>query len=263
MLRLAHSSDGRMRARPSLSRAGAAARLSRLGVAFAMGSQLLLLGGVLAPRPAAAITEAEAAKKLSVIPVFVLTDEKGTPLPIPRDKDLVLPLYLDRAKGEAELAAFKKANSAVKAKLLAIPLNVANEKILELNKALKDKKLFGAVIPRPQDRAQAVQLLKQQGLSDKAINEGLSVPVFFTKPFLTISTPEGPRGVFFFSWDALQTALAKVPDKEKLKPQAADLSAVLREIIKQKDDLYVFFPTPDYFKLVQEQQAGAAGAPPK
>lgn len=227
-----------------------------------MGSQLLLLGGVLAPRPAAAITEAVAAKKLSVIPVFVLTDEKGTPLPIPRDKDLILPLYLDRAKGESELAAFKKVNPAVKAKLLAIPLNVANEKILELNKALKDKKLFGAVIPRPQDRAQAVALLKQQGLTDKAINEGLSVPVFFTKPFLTISTPEGPRGVFFFSWDAMESALAKVPDKAKLKPQAADLSAVLREIIKQKDDLYVFFPTPDYFKLVQEQ-AGSAGAAPK
>lgn len=238
-----------------------AARLGRLGVAVAMGSQLLLLGGVLAPRPAEAITEAVAAKKLAVIPVFVLTDEKGTPLPIPRDKDLVLPLYLDRAKGEAELAAFKKANPAVKAKLLAIPLNVANDRILELNKALKDKKLFGAVIPRPQDRAQAVALLKQQGLTDKAINDGLSVPVFFTKPFLTINTPQGPRGVFFLQYDALESALAKVPDRSKLKPQAADLSAVLREIIKQKDDLYVFFPTPDYFRLVQEQ-GGSAGAPP-
>lgn len=250
-----------MRARFPLFSTGAAARLGRLGVAFAMGSQLLLLGGVLAPRPAQAITEAVAAKKLSVIPVFVLTDDKGTPLPIPRGKDLILPLYLDRAKADSELASFRKANPSVKAQVLPIPLNVANERILELNKGLKDKKLFGAVIPRPQDRAQAVSLLKAQGLTDKQINDGLSVPVFFTKPFLTINTPQGPRGVFFFSYDALQNALSKVPDKSKLVPQAADLSAVLREIMKQKDDLYVFFPTPDYFKLVQEQGGSGAAAP--
>lgn len=119
-------------------------------------------------------------------------------MPIPRDKDLILPLYLDRAKAEAELAAFRKTNPSVKVKLLPIPLNVANEKILELNKQLKTKKLFGAVIPRPQDRAQAVKLLKAQGLNDKAINDGLSVPVFFTKPFLTINTPRG-HVVFSFS----------------------------------------------------------------
>ncbi|MGB7563634.1 MAG: hypothetical protein WBM08_02665 [Prochlorococcaceae cyanobacterium] len=252
-----------MRARSPFSTPGLRARLGRLGAALALGSQISLLaaGALVAPPQAQAITEAVASKKLSVIPVFVLTDEKGTPLPIPRDKDLILPLYLDRAKAEAELAAFRKTNPSVKVKLLPIPLNVANEKILELNKQLKTKKLFGAVIPRPQDRAQAVKLLKEQGLNDKAINDGLSVPVFFTKPFLTINTPQGPRGVFFFSYDALESALAKVPDRQKLKPQAADLSAVLREIIKQKDDLYVFFPTPDYFKLVQEQ--GGSGAAPK
>ncbi len=252
-----------MRARSPFSTPGLRARLGRLGAAVALGSQISLLaaGTLLAPPQAQAITEAVAAKKLAVIPVFVLTDEKGTPLPIPRDKDLILPLYLDRAKAEAELAAFRKTNPSVKVKLLPIPLNVANEKILELNKQLKTKKLFGAVIPRPQDRAQAVKLLKAQGLNDKAINDGLSVPVFFTKPFLTINTPQGPRGVFFFSYDALESALAKVPDRQKLNPQAADLSAVLREIIKQKDDLYVFFPTPDYFKLVQEQGGGSGAAP--
>ncbi|MCP9849313.1 Tic22 family protein [Cyanobium sp. Morenito 9A2] len=251
-----------MRARLSSSSFGLVSLWGRLGVAFAVASQLsLATGGLLmVPHPAQAITEAVAAKKLAVIPVFVLTDEKGTPLPIPRDKDLILPLYLDRTKAESELAAFKKANPAVKAKLLPIPLNVANDKILELNKQLKDKKLLGAVIPRPQDRAEAVKLLKQQGLTDKAIAEGLSVPVFFTRPFLTLNTPQGPRGVFFFSFDALENALAKIPDRQKLMPQAADLSAVLREIIKQKDDLYVFFPTPEYFKLVQ-QQGGAAKTP--
>lgn len=138
-----------MRARSPFSTPGLRARLGRLGAALALGSQISLLaaGALVAPPQAQAITEAVASKKLSVIPVFVLTDEKGTPLPIPRDKDLILPLYLDRAKAEAELAAFRKTNPSVKVKLLPIPLNVANEKILELNKQLKTKKLFGAVIP--------------------------------------------------------------------------------------------------------------------
>jgi hypothetical protein len=34
----------------------------------------------------------------------------------------------------------------------------------------------------------------------------------------------------------------------------------MREIIKAKDDNYVIFPTPDYFRLVQEAQS-KGGAP--
>ena len=103
-------------------------------------------------------------------------------------------------------------------------------------------------------------------LSDQQIQEGLNTPVFFTKPFLTINTPEGARGVFFFRYDDLQKALSQVSDGQKLEPQAADLTAALREIIKAKDDVFMFFPTPEFFALVQEQQkqqqkGGAAAKP--
>jgi hypothetical protein len=48
-----------------------------------------------------------------------------------------------------------------------------------------------------------------------------------------------------------------VPEAErpKLKPQVADLSVVLQEIIKSPKDNFVIFPTPDYFRLVKESQA--------
>ena len=230
-----------------------------------MGCRLVagLLGAaVLGAAPALAIPEAAAIKKLEVIPVFVITDEKGVPLPIPKDNTLILPLYLERSKAQSELAAIQKNNPKLKAGVVGIPLNVMNEKVLELNKQLKDKtkKLVAPVVVNPSDRQEAIKLLKTQGLTEKQINEGLSVPVFFTKPFLTVQTPEGPRGVFFFSYAELQKGLAKVPNREQLKPQVADLSAVLREIIKAKDDSYVIFPTPDYFRLVQENQA--KGTPP-
>ncbi|MFZ9229847.1 MAG: hypothetical protein ACO23C_04900 [Prochlorococcaceae cyanobacterium] len=209
---------------------------------------------LLAPA-ALAIPEAEAIKKLSVIPVFVLTNDQGVPLPIPRDKTLILPMYLERSMADRELANFRKANPQLKAQVLALPLNVATEKVDELNKQLKDgRTLVAPIVTRDQDREQAVAILKKQGLTDKQIQDGLNTPVFFTKPFLTINTPEGQRGVFFFRYDEMQKALAALPDAKKLEPQAADLTAALREIIKAKDDVFVFFPTPDYFNLVQEQQ---------
>ena len=232
-------------------------------------TKLLLLTASLqlAMAPAQAIPEAEALKKLAVVPVFVLTDSKGVPLPIAKDKTLVLPLYLERAKAEAELAILQKANPSLLAKLVAIPLNEMNAKVKQLQLQLKDKSrtLVAPVISSPADRQQAALMLKQQGLSDKQIQEGLAVPVFFTKPFLTLNGPQPagqataptePKLVFFMSYASLQAAIAKVPPTKRasLKPQVADLSAVLRQIIQSPQDRYVIFPTADYFQLVQKQQ---------
>jgi hypothetical protein len=193
-------------------------------------------------------------------------------LPIPRDKTLILPLYLERSQANSELANFQKGNPQIKAQVLALPLNIATEKIEQLNKQLKDgRTLVAPVVSRDQDRKQAIAILKKQGLSDKQVEEGLSTPVFFTKPLLTLNTPQGPRGVFFFRYDDMEKALGALQDSKKLEPQAADLTAALREIIKAKDDVFIFFPTPEYFALVKEQQQqqqkqqpkqGSAVAPP-
>ncbi len=72
-----------------------------------------------------------------------------------------------------------------------------------------------------------------------------------------ITTEDSPRAVFFFSYENLENALAKLPpaDRQKLKPQVADLTAVLREIINAPKDSFTIFPTPEYFRLVKETQA--------
>jgi hypothetical protein len=188
------------------------------------------------------------------------------PLPIPREKALVLPLYIESAQANRELAALNKSNPSVKAIVTPVPLNVMNERILELNKQLKDKSkpLVAPVMVTDADRQQAYTLLKAEGLTDQQIQEGLSVPVFFTRPFLTLNTPEGPRGVFFLGYAELQRALSQVPegDRQKLKPQVADLTVVLQEIIKSPKDNFVIFPTPEYFRLVKESQAKAQPAKP-
>jgi len=235
-------------------------RLGRRAVSSLLTAGLLTASVGTAGR-ALAIPEAQAIKKLEVIPVFVLTDDKGVPLPIPAEKNLVLPLYLESARANEQLAALRKGNPAIKATVVAVPLNVMNTKVADLNKQLKDKSkpLVAPVIVSAKDRQQAEALLKSQGLSDQQIKEGLNVPVFFTKPFISIKTPDGPRGVFYLTYADLQNSLAKLPsaDRDKLKPQVADLTAVLREIIKIDQDQYVIFPTPDYFRLVQQNQGKA------
>lgn len=234
-------------------------RLGRRVGSVVLSAGMALGGLSLLPAPAQAIPEAEAIKKLQVVPVFVITDSKGVPLPIPQEKQLVLPLYLESAKANEQLAALNKSNPNLKAGVVAIPLNVMNEKVTELNKQLKDKSkpLVAPIVGNEGDRAQAVKILKEQGLNDQQIREGLNVPVFFTKPFLTIKTPEGPRGVFFFSYENLENALSRLPaaERQKLKPQVADLTAVLREIINAPQDSFTIFPTPEYFRLVKENQA--------
>jgi len=232
-------------------------------------AKLLLLTASLqlAMAPAQAIPEADALKKLAVVPVFVLTDSKGVPLPMAKDKTLVLPLYLERTKAEAELAILQKANPSLLAKLVAIPLNDMTAKVKQLQLQLKDKSrtLVAPVISSPADRQPAILMLKQQGLSDKQIQEGLAVPVFFTKPFLSLAGPQPagkatapaePKLMFFMSYASLQAAIAKVPPAKRagLEPQVADLSAVLRQIIQSPQDRYVIFPTADYFLLVQNQR---------
>ena len=259
--RLLFSIVGRMTSRRDASSFAVGRRLGRHAVSSLMAAGVLAAafswGG-----KALAIPEADAIKKLEVIPVFVLTDDKGVPLPIPAEKNLVLPLYLESAKANEQLAALRKGNPALKVTVVAVPLNVMNTKVAELNKQLKDKSkpLVAPVIVNAKDRQQAEALLKAQGLTEQQIKEGLNVPVFFTKPFISVKTPDGPRGVFYLSYEELQNSLAKLPaaDRDKLKPQVADLTAVLREIIKIPQDQYVIFPTPEYFRLVQQNQAKSA-----
>ena len=215
------------------------------------------------PSELKAIPESDAIKKLKVIPVFVITDSKGVPLPIPRGQELVLPLYLESSKADEQLKALRQSNPNINARIIALPLDEMNKQVEVLNGQLNDrsKRLVAPIVGNEADRIQAVKILKEQGLSEQQIREGLNVPVFFTKPFLTLNTPEGPRGVFFFSYANLQNALAKLPlaERQKLKPQVADLTAVLREIISAPTDSFTIYPTEEYFRLADNKNTGRSG----
>lgn len=214
----------------------------------------LTLGGGPVP-PARAIPEEEAIRKLAVIPVFMITDLKGVPIPIPRDKTLVLPLYLDRAKAEKEAALISQQNPAAQVKVVPLPMDVANQQVQAMTQQLKPGyTLVAPMVPLASDMTQAEAILRSQGVSQEKIRQGLTVPVFFSKPFITLKTPEGERGVFFTSYEDFQKALDQTGSRAKITPQVADITAVLREIVQTPNDVFIFQPTREFFRLVQEQE---------
>lgn len=212
----------------------------------------------LSATPALAIPEDEALKKLSVIPVFLLTSEQGVPLPIPQDDDkLLLPMFLQKTRAEKELSTFKKTNPQAKAKVSAIPMNVANDRVNEMNQKLEadGKKIVTPVVGAPVDLQQATAILRKQGVSTEDIQKGLSVPVFFHNPFITVKTPNGVKGVFFLSYgDA--TRASKSIQGANPEIQAADLTNALAQMIEDKEDNFVFYPTSDFFTLMKEKEEG-------
>ena len=204
--------------------------------------------------PAFAIPEEAALKKLAVIPVFLLTSEKGIPLPIPRGDNLILPMFLQKDRANEELATFEKANPNATAKVSAIPMNAANDRVNQMNIKLKEtgKQIVTPIVGSSEDMNQAVAILEKQGVSKEDIQKGLSVPVFFHKPFLTIKTPEGSRGVFFMTYKDATNAAGRV---QGAKPEimAVDLSNALAQIVDEKEDRFVFYPTTAFFALMKEQ----------
>ena len=212
----------------------------------------------LSATPALAIPEDEALKKLSVIPVFLLTSEQGVPLPIPQGDDkLLLPMFLQKTRAEKELSTFKKTNPQAKAKVSAIPMNVANDRVNEMNQKLEadGKKIVTPVVGAPVDLQQATAILRKQGVSTEDIQKGLSVPVFFHNPFITVKTPNGVKGVFFLSCgDA--TRASKSIQGANPEIQAADLTNALAQMIEDKEDNFVFYPTSDFFTLMKEKEEG-------
>ena len=223
--------------------------------AIAMAA-LASLPVAIASAPALAIPEEAAVKKLAVVPVFLLTSEQGIPLPIPRGDNLILPMFLQKDRANQELTTFEKANPNAKAKISALPMNVANAKVNEMNIKLKEsgKQIVTPVVGSKADMDQAVAILQKQGVSKEDIQKGLSIPVFFHKPFLTIKTPEGSRGVFFMTYQDATTAASKV---QGTKPEimAVDLTNELAQIVDDKEDRFVFYPTKAFFALMKDQKA--------
>ena len=207
--------------------------------------------------PVMSISLEDTQKKLDVVAVFVLVDDRGDFYQISQGDMQIVPLYLRLSDADSQLKQFLESNKSSKARIAAYSLNVFNKKTADLRKlvAEKGKRLETPVVIPEADMTKGRDILREEGLSDANIASGLRVPVFFAEPMVVGTDSKGKkREIFFMSFSQLQQAVSVFPEDErsKLKIRVADLQVVLESIQRDKEDRYIFMPTEDYSKIRKE-----------
>ena len=195
-------------------------------------------------------------KKLDVVAVFVLINDKGEFYQISQGDTIVIPLYLQADAAKGQLEKVLKSEKGLKGSVQPYSLNIFYKEADKLRKAAekRGKRLATPLVIPEAEMAKATQILKAQGLSDEKIKAGIRAPIFFAEPMITVKTTNGDRQVFFVSYSQLQEGIAVLPadQRRKVKERVADLDVVLDLIQKSKDDKYAFMATEDYLRLRQE-----------
>ena len=206
--------------------------------------------------PARSLSLGDTQKKLEVIAVFALVNDKGEFYRITQGDTLVIPLYLQASAAKDQLEQLLKSQQGLKGRIRAFSLNVFYEQANELRKNAESsgKKLATPIVIPESDMAKAVQILRSEGMPDAKITAGLRTPVFFAEPMLTAKTPNGERQVFFVDYSQLQQGIAALPADIRggVKERVADLDVILSLIQESQKDQYVFMPSEDYSRLRQE-----------
>lgn len=203
--------------------------------------------------PVMSIEPEEARKKLQVVAVFVLVNQRGDFYQISSGSSDTIPLYLREADAQAQLQKLVDNTKDLDARVQAYSLNLfydKAERLFELSR-LKNKDLLVPIVGSAFDRSKAVEILREEGLSDGQIEKQLRVPVFFSDPMMVAAAKGGNREVFFMSYDQLLERINGLPKsaRQNVKKRVANLDVVMRLIEETEDDRYVFMETPDYARL--------------
>jgi len=223
--------------------------------------------------PVQALTEAQVLERLNGIPVFTITDEKGSPLlgsSQGKDKSpQVLLFFLNPDDAQTTLTQIKKSNPSVgsKARIVIRSMNDAYEVI----KKNQDKKEIAfQIVPAKASVDSARTILTSQGKpADKLPN----VPVFFAtggkdkdQGLLTLEQNGKQLVPFFFDQKDLQTLIDKAKQQQPdvasaTKIQVTSLFQVLDSMVTTKDtkanpdtERFTFVPARNAFEYVVKNQ---------
>ena len=214
--------------------------------------------------PAISITPEDAQKKLEVIAVFALVNERGEFYEVSLDETIVVPGYLKASTAQKQLDNLLNTKKELKGTIVAFSLNLFNKKVAQLLKLAESKgiNMKSTIVVEQPDMVKAREILKSEGRSDSEIEKGLRVPIFFAEPMLLGKTSAGMRQVFFASYSQLREALEALPEEKRkgIKERVADLDVVLDVIKNTDEDIYAFAATRDYVTLrdsyLESQQKG-------
>ena len=224
---------------------------------FQLFVSLLWLG--FAPE-AFAIPAKEAFEKFNVVPVFLVVRNNDRPLSRVEDGYLEQAAFLDLEMAKAELFRLMNKTSDPNMKIKAVMLpNI----LAWLDKRNSPERLRSGgsqnqklpvkldIVTMPGEMEIAIRLLKNEGVSNASINKSLSLPVFFTDPFLTADDDGKPKKLFFMSHSDLKKRIAEQPQSisSRVKIKVIDFSDALEAIKNEKEDAYYVVPTPGFTDL--------------
>lgn len=234
-----------------------------------------LLGpSMLRNTPAIALPEGEVVKRLETVPVFAITNEKGSPIlasvPDKKDGSQIATFFVSHQDAQTAVSRIKSANPEVgkSARVVPVSLRQAYELTRDSQKNKQEKIAF-QFLPTQQQVNTAVSLLKQKGQEVKQFN---GVPLFYAsggsgkdKGLLTVTQNNKQMIPFFFNQQDLKAML------EQLKKQNTKLSAtqievttlgqVVDSMLKNNDaalNQVMLVPAKDSVDYVQSQQRSAA-----
>lgn len=232
---------------------------------------------------AEALTEAQVLERLGSIPVFTITDDKGSPLlgAMPQqpnakpDDSQLLFFFLGPDEAQQMLAQVQKSNPEVgkKAQIIVRSMNDAYQ-VIRQN---KDKKVVFQFIPSKSSIDSARTILSSQGIAaDKVPN----VPVFFAiggqannQGLLTMSIDQNGKKEqvvpFFLDKSDLQSLLDRAskdqPDVAKsTKIQVASLFQVLDSMVSKDNkpnpevERFQFVPSRTSFEYILKNSKQSA-----
>ena len=221
---------------------------------------LVVLGCVSASFiPAKAIPVKQAWSKLSVIPVFIVVNEKQHPYVIKQPATVLQQAHLEMT-GFLEMGAATEELNRLQAelpkdrkfKLMVMTLNnvlnmlnTANEKKQKIDQLVTKLDLVGPL----GDKELALRYMKRQGVSSSSLASGIEIPVFFSEPSLILNSEDrSKKNLLFLQHSDLLKVADQLPEdkRSELKVKVMELSDVIKVIVSEKKDVYAFFPTPAF-----------------
>jgi Tic22-like family len=214
-----------------------------------------ILGGVLAiGLPAQAIPEAQVIAKLQNIPVYVITDDKGTIVHATNNTKGQKPItstgvFFSREDAQGFIDRSIKVQQPEVGKLVKVT-TVSLGEIYRRQQANKNKpeELAYIYVPTAKQTSAALEILKQSGQKIDRVNE---LPVFIAtttsktgkEEYLTFERNRQEIVPLFFSKETLQSTIKKVYPNliNKSKIQVIELNYLLGYMTKSSDRVVDFF----------------------
>lgn len=213
---------------------------------------------VLGLRPVYGLPQAEVDKTLGVIGVYVPMKKDGDKVEIlfsvQGGGEWYAPVYLSKKDAEDYLAQLKRSVPNGGQVLVPVSLYDLNNLIAGVRKAQPDKAILTPIVSPRAERQDAEALLIKKGLTAKEVAVGLKVPVFFVEPMIQVETNNGPRKLFFFSKEQLESKVESelsAVQQKSLNLNVADLNVVLSMMLKAEKAEFAFFPNPVYLEEIK------------